>query len=121
MRFLSYLAGGLMLATSGMALAEDPARLDAAAMDSVTAGLWSGGSIAFTANSFALGNSVNFFELSQSRTNSSSSTSGGSTTASFTTAGSAQQQIQSRGVGATAAGGSGGVFSGVFANTSTPN
>ncbi len=114
MRILNGVLGILLLGASGAALADEPVRLDAASMDSVVAGFWNGGGVAFTFGGSTFGQSNNFIELSQAGSKLETKQTPTTLQGNFQAYGVAQLQAQSLGIGSTATSGGGGVYTTVF-------
>jgi len=116
MRTINGLLAGLMLSVGGAAMAGEPVQLDAAQLDAVSAGVFSGTALAFTLEPFAIGNSIAFFELSQAATLSQTTLTPGAFQSDFQAVSASTMNIQAAGVGLTTSGGAGGVFTTVFIN-----
>ena len=114
MRVSSGLFGIVMLGVSGVALADDPVRLDAAELDAVSAGAFSTAAAAFTFPTFGQGNLINAGQLSQTLTISQVAITPTSFQTNATAQAAAIGQVQAIGVGTTASGTGGGVFTTVF-------
>jgi hypothetical protein len=116
MRTIKGLLAGLLLGIGGTAMASEPVQLDAGQLDSVSAGVFSGTATAFTFEPFGIGNSIAFAELAQVATLSQTTLTPGAFQSNFTALAASNVIVQSAGVGLTATGGGGGVFTTVFPN-----
>ena len=116
MRVLNGLVGIALLGIGGVALAQEPVRLDAASLDSVTAGLWNGFALAFTTPALARGASTTIFQGSQIQTEERLELTPPKFTGTFNASAISLSETRTSGVGTTSATGGGGVYTGVFAN-----
>lgn len=116
MRMIKGLVAGLVLGISSAAVASEPLKLDAAQLDSVSAGVFSGIASGFTSDGFGVGNSISFFEFSQAATLSQTELTPGAFQSDFQAAAASTFRIQSAGAGLTSSGGVGGVYTTVFLN-----
>ncbi len=108
--------GGAIAAVvlSGTVAAAEPVRLSDADLDSVAASGFAGFALAFTGGTFALGNGISVSESSSSSYIDRSVTTPTSFTPNIQASAQTNISVQAFGVGATAAGGSGGLSVGVF-------
>lgn len=114
MRILNTFLGLALLGASSAALASEPVRLDAGQLDSVSAGVFSGGFVAFTFPSGVGGNSASLTSFAQGQSLGTSNLTPPTFEADFLAVGQSVVQAQASGVGATSAFGGGGVYSTVF-------
>lgn len=110
MRILNGVLGILLLGASSAALAGEPVRLDAASMDTVVAGFWNGGGVAFTFGGTTFGQSNNFIALSQAGSKLETKQTPTTLEGNFEAYAVSQLQAQSLAIGTTATSGGGGVY-----------
>lgn len=116
MRMLSGIAAIGLLGVGSMAFAGEPVRLEAAALDSVTAGAWSGFALAFNGPARARGAAISATQLSAVETLEVVVVTPTSFAGDFRAAGIAQTSVRAIGLGTTSASGSSGVYTGVSTN-----
>lgn len=116
MRILNGIAAIALLGVGSVALADEPVRLDPAALDSVTAGVWSGFALAYTTPATARGASISAFQGASIQTVELLVLTPTGFSGDFQAVGVSQTSVNAIGIGTTSASGGGGVYTGVFAN-----
>lgn len=114
MRIVNTILGLALLGASSAALAGEPVRLDAAQLDSVSAGVFSGGFVAFTFPSGVGGNSASLTSFAQGQTEATTNLTPPTFDADFQVLAQSVVVAQASGVGATSSFGGGGIYSTVF-------
>ncbi|HRW60951.1 MAG: hypothetical protein H6852_01220 [Geminicoccaceae bacterium] len=115
MRILNGIVGIALLGVGSVALAGEPVRLDAASLDSVTAGLWNGFALAITSPATARGASIKAFQGSLFQTEERLTATPSAFSGDFQALAISQTYVKASGIGTTSASGGGGVYTGVFA------
>lgn len=117
MRFINGLIGLAMIGLGSSALAGEPVKLDAAALDQVSAGLFDSFAIAAVGPTLATGASTTTFNVARFETLQTISLTPPNFSANASAVAMVQSEIRASNVGASSASNSGFVFSGVRPST----